>query len=331
MIQPIQYDEGWKMAFSFWLESSLHFFIPHIASKIDWQKEYVLLNDELQSISSEDNIARVDKLIRFTLLNNKSIFLLVHIEIQSHSPHLIAKRMFYYGLKIINLFPNNELISFILFIGDENYKNIHIYKPFQFSNSLTFISEYYKLAEHSEEELIKSNTEIGYALLLTKWINKEKKTMGKRVETLKRFITLVQSKSMTIENIKKLISFAEKMVPLSEDVKPEYKNYKQEKLNTMANIHVQPNWEAKLSKSIAYLIHSNKSFEEMLLQGKMEGEEKGILKGKLEGEQAGILKGEAKGKLENTYETAKKLKNLDVEYSIISQATGLSIQEIENL
>jgi len=55
------------------------------------------------------------------------------------------------------------------------------------------------------------------------------------------------------------------------------------------------------------------------------------LKGELRGEAKGRAEGEAKGKAERTVEVAKNLKNIGVPISQISQATGLTIEEIEKL
>lgn len=64
-----------------------------------------------------------------------------------------------------------------------------------------------------------------------------------------------------------------------------------------------------------------------LAKGLKEGMEKGMEKGLAEG----LARGEAKGKAEEKKSTAKKLKGLGVDVSIICQATGLSEEEIRAL
>lgn len=59
-------------------------------------------------------------------------------------------------------------------------------------------------------------------------------------------------------------------------------------------------------------------------EGIMEGRAEGRMEGRMEGRAEGIAEGEAKKALE----TARKLKELGIDVSIISQATGLSPEEI---
>ena len=50
-----------------------------------------------------------------------------------------------------------------------------------------------------------------------------------------------------------------------------------------------------------------------------------------EGQQEGIKEGELKGKQQEKSEIAKKLLNKEIDISIISETTGLSIEEINKL
>ncbi len=76
-------------------------------------------------------------------------------------------------------------------------------------------------------------------------------------------------------------------------------------------------------------------FAEGEAKGRAEGEAKGRAegeaKGRAEGEAKGIAKGLAKGKYKEKIENARSLKSLGVDYSIISKALGLTIEEIERL
>ena len=172
-----------------------------------------------------------------------------------------------------------------------------------------------------------SESIIGYALLLTMWINKQKKLGGSRIEVLKHYIDFLQSKDITKKELVKLFKFVEILVTLPEEINQEYQQIKNQKLNFMANIVVTPEREQAFQETIYYLLSTGKTKEDILLEGKLEG--------KLEGEQIGLYKGKLEGKLEGEHqkacETAKKLKNLGVSIQIIATATGLSIDEIEKL
>jgi predicted transposase/invertase (TIGR01784 family) len=62
-----------------------------------------------------------------------------------------------------------------------------------------------------------------------------------------------------------------------------------------------------------------------------EGKEEGIEEGFEKGFEEGVEKGIEKGKDAQNYENTKKMKALQVDYAIISQVTGLSIEEIEEI
>ena len=127
----LNYDGSWNYAISIWLNPAIKFFLPHIYEHIDWNKEHIYLEDGLHKKSASDKKRLIDKLIQFSLLDDTKILLLLHIEIQSYLPKTIAKRMFNYGIKIINKYPNRQFVSFILYIGKESCKDIHIYQPFK--------------------------------------------------------------------------------------------------------------------------------------------------------------------------------------------------------
>ena len=310
-LPPLNYNDSWKMIMNIWLNPAIEFFLPKIHNIIDWNREYVYLEDELQKLSSNDKSLRVDKLIQFNLLNNKKILFLLHIEIQSYSPQTIAYRMFNYSIKLKIKYPAYELVSFILYIGKEKYNNIHIYKPFQYSKSLQYIGEYYVLAEHSEDELINSNSIIGYVLLLNLWINKQKKSAQSRMFVLKSYLEFLHSRNLSKIDLEKLFKFVELLVTLPEELKDEYQEIKNQQINYMANIVVTPERVRAFDETLSYLFSTGKTKEDILLEGKLEG--------KLEGE------------YQKARETAKILKAKGMSLDFIQDVTGLSIDEIEKL
>ncbi|MCQ2268123.1 MAG: hypothetical protein MJZ83_04560, partial [Bacteroidaceae bacterium] len=60
-------------------------------------------------------------------------------------------------------------------------------------------------------------------------------------------------------------------------------------------------------------------------------EENGFKKGEAKGREEGRVEGEAKGKAEERLALALKFKELGTDVSIIQQATGLTLEEINNL
>ena len=66
-------------------------------------------------------------------------------------------------------------------------------------------------------------------------------------------------------------------------------------------------------------------------EGLAEGRAKGLAEGRAEGLAEGRAEGLAKGRTEGKLDTAKKLKELNVDIDIIIQSTGLSKEEVEKL
>ena len=67
--------------------------------------------------------------------------------------------------------------------------------------------------------------------------------------------------------------------------------------------------------------------EKVLAEGRAEGIAKGRAEGRAEGRVEGIIEGEAKANLEN----ARKMKSLGVDFKIIREVTGLTLEEIETI
>ena len=72
-------------------------------------------------------------------------------------------------------------------------------------------------------------------------------------------------------------------------------------------------------------------FKQGMEKGIEKGRQEGIEKGRQEGIEKGRQEGIEKGIKENQILTAKNMKNKNMDLNLISELTGLSIKEIENL
>lgn len=66
---------------------------------------------------------------------------------------------------------------------------------------------------------------------------------------------------------------------------------------------------------------------EGLVEGRAEGRAEGLVEGRAEG----LVEGRAKGRFEQNIENARNMMNLGIPTELISQVTGLSIEEIDKL
>jgi hypothetical protein len=116
------YDLSWKEAIGDYFESFLTFFYPDIHSQINWEKLPISLDKELEQItaSSETEIRHADKLFQVWLLDEREVWLLIHIEVQSQHDKDFAKRMFIYNYRAFDLY-NKPVISLAI-LGDDSKK-----------------------------------------------------------------------------------------------------------------------------------------------------------------------------------------------------------------
>ena len=303
ILQHANYDQFWKVIIEFWVEDGVQYFVPNIANQINWDERFNFLQEELSQMGVGDSRLLTDKLIEFTVKDATKILLLLHIEIQASHPESIAKRMYNYGIKIINRFPDHELVSFILYIGKEKHNNINIYKPFKFTDNFIYNGPYYMLAEHTEESLEASNSPIAHFLLLTKWLEQNKNTGVGRLQTLKKFMNFLEKKDTSKKDIRNLLTFAEILVALPKELQTEFNEYKYKNNIDMASAFLTTSLMEDIRESFFKMCDTGKTLKDFIT----EGEHEGILK------------------------TARNFKSAGINHNIIAQATGLTLKEIEGL
>lgn len=116
------YDEPWKEAIGDYFDRFLEFFFPKVYHLIDWLKTPISLDKELQKITvdSDDTKRLVDKLFKVWLKDNREVWILVHIEVQSQYDTDFNQRMFIYHYRTFDLY-RKPVISLAI-LGDEKEK-----------------------------------------------------------------------------------------------------------------------------------------------------------------------------------------------------------------
>ena len=125
--------------------------------------------------------------------------------------------------------------------------------------------------------------------------------------------------------------------PLSDEIQsvPEI----QKALDTLKEISADKNereiYMLRQHTEFGYISEKNVAIQNAKVEGEKIGIEKGekigIEKGKLEGEKIGIEKGKAEGANEKAIEVAKKMLSMGLSIEQISEATGLSIDDLRKL
>ncbi|MBK1988518.1 DUF4351 domain-containing protein [Sphaerospermopsis aphanizomenoides BCCUSP55] len=112
------YDESWKEALNNYFDSFLSFFFPGVYEAIDWTQKPESLDKELQEITglSETETRIADKLYKVWLLDKQQIWILIHIEVQSHYDANFAQRMYIYNYRAFDLY--HQFVVGLAILGD---------------------------------------------------------------------------------------------------------------------------------------------------------------------------------------------------------------------
>ena len=99
-----QYDSPWKRAVENYFEEFMEFYFPLAHAEIDWSKEHVFLDQELQAVVQDAELGKrfVDKLVRVNVLNGDEKWIYIHVEVQGTKQAEFAKRMFVYNYRIFD-------------------------------------------------------------------------------------------------------------------------------------------------------------------------------------------------------------------------------------
>ena len=109
-----------------------------------------------------------------------------------------------------------------------------------------------------------------------------------------------------------------------------------DKLNILRGSNkIKEEYEAKFKAMVKYNMDKSYAKEEGLREGMKKGLQRGLKQGLKEGlkqgEEKGLKKGEEKGKQEKAKEMARNMLKDNVDITIISRYTGLTIEEIQEL
>ncbi|HEY9701226.1 MAG TPA: hypothetical protein V6C58_02205 [Allocoleopsis sp.] len=120
MTETANYDEPWQQAIRDYFPDFISFFYPQIYALINWGKTPVSLDKELEKItaSSETEKRYADQLFKVWLLDDKEVWILIHIEVQSQYDKKFPLRMFIYNYRAFDLY--NEPVISLAILGDSN-------------------------------------------------------------------------------------------------------------------------------------------------------------------------------------------------------------------
>ncbi|MBT4836419.1 MAG: hypothetical protein HON94_03640 [Methylococcales bacterium] len=143
------YDSPWKQAIEKFFPDFMNFFFPDINNDIDWSKGYEFLDKDLKRITRDAEIGNryADKLVKVWLKNGDTIWVLIHIEVQSSRVSNFSERIYVYRHRIWEQY-NVEVASLVILCDDEKSYRPNQYKKAIWGCELSFKFPIIKLLDY---------------------------------------------------------------------------------------------------------------------------------------------------------------------------------------
>lgn len=98
------YDNPWKEAIEGAFPEFMAFFFPAAAERIDWDRDYEFLDQELRQVVRDADSGKryVDKLARVFLKSGEEDWIYIHVEVQGSDESAFPERMFTYHYRLFD-------------------------------------------------------------------------------------------------------------------------------------------------------------------------------------------------------------------------------------
>jgi hypothetical protein len=325
-----QHDSAWKDILDHYLPQALEICFPAVYELIDWKREWVALDKELQSVTkiSETGQRFVDKLIRVSLKENGSEqWVLIHMEVEQAPTKAFAERMFIYGIRLFDKYRHP--IAGCALLTDDN-KNIrpHFYEV---GFGGTRLRQDFLLCKLIDFEKNRQDLESSSNPFATVVLFHLDALRAKRLPQKERFYTKINlakrlyNKGFQKAEITNLFRFLDFSIALTNSLELEYQE----------EIH-----QVEVKRNMTYLSNierasmqrgMEKGIEKGIEKGMKKGIQKGMERGMERGMEKGIKIGMQKGMIKNQEEIALELLKQGLDFNLIIRATKLKRKRLEEL
>jgi hypothetical protein len=96
------FDSPWKEVLAHYVPEALRLFLPAVATQIDWDRGYTLLDKEFQQVTRDADLGRrlAHVLVQVWRRDGTEAWVLIHIEVQAQPERDFARRMYVYHYRI---------------------------------------------------------------------------------------------------------------------------------------------------------------------------------------------------------------------------------------
>jgi predicted transposase/invertase (TIGR01784 family) len=270
------YDKLWKGIIEDLFDDFIHFFYTEWADKIDFDRGFEFLDQELAQLFPElesDN-RTIDKLVKVFLKDGTEEWILIHIEVQGYEDLNFEERMYIYNYRIFDRFQKK--ISAIAIFTDkkEGYKP-NTYHTECFGTEVTYHFRTYKVLEQKEEDLEQSQNPFAIVVLATlAAIKKGKKDDATIMDIKRNLARMLYERNYSKKKIISLFKFIQTYIRF--DKTENYSIFADEILSIY-----EPNQKNMGVVEIIIEDIRQESLAKGLEQGIEKGLEQGIEKGKI--------------------------------------------------
>ena len=210
------YDGLWKDAIERFLPQLLKRVLPDLYADIDFSVKPEFLSQELRDSVQRDNNAAVyvDELIKLTLKNGGSAWILLHIEVQGPGGDGISGRMFHYMTLI---YAHHRVMPVALailtsrrpseVIGEYSVEN-------HYGTKLSYKYNCFEVYKQDNKEMLQSNNPFDLIFYAVK--NTSKTSQQKKYALLLKLARMLAKKGWNEDDRRDLFSFIVRVVNLTD-------------------------------------------------------------------------------------------------------------------
>jgi hypothetical protein len=164
-------DYLWKGVLEDVLDDFLRFIHPNADQVFDLTKGFHFLDKELEQLFPPENNEYspkvVDKLAQVYTREGKEEWVLLHLEVQNAYQQDFPKRMFTYYYRIFDKY-HKRISAYAIFTGASPKDSADTYEEAFMGTSIRYRFNTFKIMEHDESDLLRSNNPFALVALIAK-------------------------------------------------------------------------------------------------------------------------------------------------------------------
>ncbi|WP_111640041.1 RpnC/YadD family protein [Marinomonas shanghaiensis] len=118
------HDSPWKEALEQRFPEFLALLFPDVYEQVDWRRERVFLDKELQQIVQDAELGRryADKLVKVFARDGTETWVLIHVEVQGEAERDFAERMYVYHYRLFDRYQMDVVSLGVLADSHRNFR-----------------------------------------------------------------------------------------------------------------------------------------------------------------------------------------------------------------